>query len=763
MSIKISALQSALPVSGSDLIPLVQDNSGTLETRKIAVSDLMTLSEKVVELTYSELVESQNSWIPGTIYHITDFKTCYDQPNYDYDQNAITSGNYKVGETHSLMVLALSNSELSVDSWQPDYPKDKIKYDWSWNVTEVTGGTAFGRIIERIDEFNNRTDFDHREVKFVRYPFWIWDKDNPFRGTISVVGDGVSLGMTVSGIETNFDALHQPWDVISIPDLSGTFFCIKEIISATQMVIESNRYSEFNGEYIGFKYYWTEFEDNISYYQSVLDGLTASFTASEHLMFDGADAFNNYFGDVANLSDFFGDTFILPNNVLFSSGFYGSYRNNRFGNYCINNTFDDDCDGNEIGDGFRNNIINNDFDDNKIGNDFSNNVITSDFEDNEIGNFFENNYLIGEDFNDNEIGDGFFNNRVWGKGDHDFDNNIIGNNFTSNEIYSDFDRNHIGNSFDFNEIYGDFFDNQIGYDFDNNTIGSFEDPQQFHNNQVGNGMKGNNFEGEVFDNIIFNYFADNNILGSFFGNNIANYFVSNDIGIEFINNKIGSYFEFNTIGERFGYNKIGNYFRDNNIDDDFGYGGAEERGNIVGDYFYNNTIGEYCYDNFFTNQIQNLSIGDDFIFNDIKSSINNLELDEFKGNLDSITHDGVEANSAGVYTGVSPLSGGGSGATFDIEVQAASPSGFFVTNVTINSPGKNYHILDQIIIASASFGGLTDLTITVNGVTPIPMLYSETNCVIARDGDNNNYISYLVNPSTGMTFSYDIAGSSIFP
>ena len=83
----------------------------------------------VVELTYSELVATQNSWNPGTIYHITNFKTCYDQPNYNYNQDEIITGNYRIGETHSLMVLALANDTLSIDAWQPDYPKDKIKYD----------------------------------------------------------------------------------------------------------------------------------------------------------------------------------------------------------------------------------------------------------------------------------------------------------------------------------------------------------------------------------------------------------------------------------------------------------------------------------------------------------------------------------------------------------------------------------------------------------------------------------------------------------
>ena len=714
---------------------------------------------QLVELTYSELVATQNSWIPGTIYHITNFKTCYDQPNYNYNQDEIITGNYRIGETHSLMVLALANDTLSIDAWQPDYPKDKIKYDWTWDQTEVSGGTAFGRIIERIDEFNNRTDFDHREVKFVRYPFWVWDKDNPFSGTISVVGGATAGGMTVSGIGTNFNATHQPWNVISIPELSGTFFFITKIISATQMVIESNLTSDISGQYNGLKYYWTGFEGNRSYYQSVLGGLTSSFTASEHLMFTASININNYFGDVANLVDFYEDTFLLPNNVLF----YGSYRNNRFGNYCVNNTFDDDCDGNEIGHEFEGNIITNDFDDNKIGNNFFGNVITGDFEDNEIGNFFEVNYIINQYFNDNEIGDSFFNNRIWSKSNHDFVNNIIGDNFDNNEVYEDFDRNQIGYSFKDNDIYGDFYDNQIGNEFDSNTIGIFNSGISFEDNQIGNNIKGNNFEGIVFGNVITNGFNDNNILGTFSGNHIGNFFIFNEIGNEFINNEIGSFFTDNTIGERFGFNKIGHSFQDNNIGDDFGYGSGEQRGNIVGNDFNNNTIGEYCYDNFFTNQVNNLSIGDDFIFNEIKSSINNLELDEFKGNLDSITNDGVEANSSGTYTGVAPLSGGGSGATFDIEVQAASPSGFFVTDVTINNPGKNYHIGDEIIIASASFDGLTNLTITVNGVTLIPILYTDTNCVIARDGGGSDYISYLVNPSIGVTFSYDIAGSTMFP
>jgi hypothetical protein len=45
----------------------------------------------------------------------------------------------------------------------------KIQYDWTYNTTFVNGSPAKGRISERIDENNNRTDYDHREIKFIRY------------------------------------------------------------------------------------------------------------------------------------------------------------------------------------------------------------------------------------------------------------------------------------------------------------------------------------------------------------------------------------------------------------------------------------------------------------------------------------------------------------------------------------------------------------------------------------------------------------------
>lgn len=86
-----------------------------------------------IELTHTEILNliNNSSLIPGRYYNITDFKTCYDQPDYDIYGVPITTGNYKVGNTHSLVVLATSTYSLSTAAFQPDFPKDIIKYDVS--------------------------------------------------------------------------------------------------------------------------------------------------------------------------------------------------------------------------------------------------------------------------------------------------------------------------------------------------------------------------------------------------------------------------------------------------------------------------------------------------------------------------------------------------------------------------------------------------------------------------------------------------------
>ena len=53
----------------------------------------------LVETTYNGLTASlaTDSLTPGTYYKITDFRTCYDQPDYDVYGNSIQVGNYRTG------------------------------------------------------------------------------------------------------------------------------------------------------------------------------------------------------------------------------------------------------------------------------------------------------------------------------------------------------------------------------------------------------------------------------------------------------------------------------------------------------------------------------------------------------------------------------------------------------------------------------------------------------------------------------------------
>ena len=134
------------------------------------ISNINSTGSNITGLTWSELASTilSNGLTEGMLYKITDFRTCYDQPDFDYNGAPITSGNYKEGPVEPIIVLATSNNTISSSAYQPAYPKDSIQYDWYWGVTEVTNGAAFGRITERIDQFNNRTDYDHRNILFKR-------------------------------------------------------------------------------------------------------------------------------------------------------------------------------------------------------------------------------------------------------------------------------------------------------------------------------------------------------------------------------------------------------------------------------------------------------------------------------------------------------------------------------------------------------------------------------------------------------------------
>ena len=91
-NVKISELPLGTPNSTS-IFPFV--DSGT--TYQGAISAITSNGGGVVEITYSGLVDkiTGETLSPGTFYTITDFRTCYDQPDFAYNGDSIITGNYK--------------------------------------------------------------------------------------------------------------------------------------------------------------------------------------------------------------------------------------------------------------------------------------------------------------------------------------------------------------------------------------------------------------------------------------------------------------------------------------------------------------------------------------------------------------------------------------------------------------------------------------------------------------------------------------------
>lgn len=591
----------------------------------------------ISDITYSELHSkiSLGQLTPGAYYKITDFKTCYDQPDYDIYRSAITTGNYKIGNTHSIIVFATSEETLSMDALQPDFPKDRIRYDFSWTQSEITSGTAYGRITERIDQWNNRTDYDHREILFKRYDTFAYNPNQPQSGTISVA-NGV-----VSGIDTTFTNFSVG-DVIAIPSFSEMFFKIDTIESNGTMSLTGSVWDVSTNN---IKYYGTDYiMDRNSYYKNNVNSEEPNYMYEITTFgnaIDNGGAFSNYIGDHSNgfINDGYGD-FLLANNVFLE----GVYSNNKFGNNCYNNTFDDDCTNNTIGNWFHNNITDDDFDGNQIGTDFRENIITANFQRNIVGENFNTNVIVIGDFYRNRIGEQFEENKISGA---DFQNNVIGNAFRSNtiktsgdgflkntigvgfngnNIWDRFDSNKVGNGMNNNNLYSISYENKIGDYFNNNTIGTQNTSIDFYENDISNDFYQNNIYRE-FNNNSIGYGASNNYFYNYtYHNNIGNSFDNNTIGtfetqggFDFKHNTIGYWAKGNLFKEDIQSNYFGDKLWGNEF---FGYTEGNKIGNEfqVNDLyanFSNNIFGNSCIDNILGTGSNNNVIGNDFFENTI--------------------------------------------------------------------------------------------------------------------------------------------------
>jgi hypothetical protein len=570
------------------LIPV--EESGT--TYHIAFSGI-----NYTEATYTGLTiaSSAGGLVPGQFYLMTDFQTCYDQPNYTNEGAAITTGNYKTGSTEPILLLATSTTGFSPTVYSTIYRNDKITYDFTWNTTEVTSSPAKGRITERIDRFNNRADYDFRAVQFIRYQAFL--SEDYYTGTVSIDGSGNVVGVGTDFINDfsvgQILGIHSPnysnliggfayYEILTIPSVSGM------TVTGTTFYTETNKFYS-RGISGGVR---SPFQCNVP---------TPSYTgSSQYYTFNSNQNFNTYLGDNQNYNDF-----ILSNNVFLS----GNYEDMTFGGNVVSNTFDNFMTSTTCAPFFQFNIITNNFDRSTIGPDFKYNFIECDFQGNTVVANFQYNMLgdnDGSDFDYNQVGWGFRNNFFTFSND-DFIDNTIGNDFNQNLIHYGFARNVVGTDFANNRIISTFNDNQISNNFNNNSIYSL-----FNENVFG-------------ENVNTNTFGDPNDLGfySFTNNNIAGNFTSNYFSGTTQYNTIGNGCNTNNVDTFFSYNQIGTDFYSNTISASFGGSGVNYKGNIIGNAFHNNIVGPYFHNNRIADLCYSNNFGENFINNVISYGMYN--------------------------------------------------------------------------------------------------------------------------------------------
>ena len=487
----------------------VDPNNGQFQKLNPDGSIVSLEAGSVVPTTYNDLVNliGSNGLVAGTYYSF-DFTTIYDQPDFYVDGSAKPAGVIitKTGTAKTLIVLALSENSTSSYVFSPTYPRNKYKYDINDNVTELNGNPMMGRVIESIDSFNNRTDYDHEDIEFIRY--LRYDKNVQLTGGIrdfdcttgAMVGNGTLFSSEVNA----GDILY----IESKPDF-GFDFGVK-VLSVTD---DLNLVTEVDGSYSGLVF--TSY--NMPFYNSINSGIYDRY--KEFYITQNIDGNYTEVTTFTNGTDNYVKDSLNANNPFYLS-------NNVFGNGCI---------GNEIGFYSVNNTISDSSSLNKIGSNFYSNV-------------------IGSPFNNNSIGNGFYNNTIASN----FEENYIIDNFYDNLTQGAFIYNNISNIFNNNIIGADFYNNNIGKNFNTNTVGL-----TFYNNTIGDECTGNSF-GDNFGygpeanngNHIGNLCSNNTFGLNCYNNNIGLGFDSNNIGDNFIDNVVGNYFTLNTTIDNFRLNTV---------------------------------------------------------------------------------------------------------------------------------------------------------------------------------------------------------------
>ena len=714
------------------------------------------------EGTYSQFVsEADNGLLTtGRFYLISDFQTIYDQPNFDSQGNPITVGNNKSGSTESLLLLAISTSQFAPQVYSLDYPKDFIKYDISVNVTEVTNTPAKGRITERIDERNNRADYDFRAVQFIRYEGYL--SDNIYSGTISM--DGTDI---VTGTDTNFTNDFNTGNIFGVFNAnygnigSFLFYEILSINSDTEMSVTGTTLINTYGQQLQYSR-GNSFETD---YPSPFQNNVISDNGSEEYYTFNEDCSNNYLGNHVNINEY-NNPFYLSNNVFV--GNESDYRNNTFGINVVGNTFvsyENDFEGNTCGMNFQYNILDYEFSNNNIGSYCEKNVFNCYFNENNIGENFSSNMIAdGDDFENNVINSSFRNNWIT----DDVHNNVIGDYFNDNIIHRNFYHNNCVGHISNNIFYGNFEKNIIGYNFNNNVFSNRTDlgsyyvtdntfGSNFNNNNIDHNFTNNQIGTDYYNNVIKYEFSNNSLLNNFYENSIYNTFQKNSILNGFNGNTIG---DSGNIGNNaFENNSIMNEFKGNNIQGDFWSNQikSEFKGNeTYGEFKYNNigfgcgpnifsgyttmynTIGDYFYFNTFSGSFAYNVIGTGFVENEIEDGFGyggsvargNRIGNNFYNNIigeyfyDNVIQDNFTNNTIIDYFQLNDVKVNGLNNIIFSGVQGSVDSISIFQNATSSDTGYTQYFVSQTSTDGSGYGATFSFYVSSSTITNLVIILS---------------------------------------
>jgi hypothetical protein len=288
------------------------------------------------EVTYAELTNliSTSQLIKGQFYVLIDFETIYDQMDFDNSGNLKSSLVTKTGTIERIWLLALNENTIADKAYSETFPNDEIKYDVTYSSTFVNGSPAKGRISERIDENNNRTDYDHREIKFIRY--------DDGAGNFTIINDNGNASGEFLTFVQNFTGgnVKDNWlgDFYSIGAFFGQEYGNNVFIG--NRVVDNTSLSLFYNNTFSGVMFINQFSGHVRTNQFSRDVNNNQFIGDlENNQFSGDVSANQFIGDVNN-NQFSGDMYANQfSGHVSANQFSGDVNNNQFSGGVASNTF----------------------------------------------------------------------------------------------------------------------------------------------------------------------------------------------------------------------------------------------------------------------------------------------------------------------------------------------------------------------------------------------------------------------------------------